>query len=284
MLAKTVTPCEARTVGVDHPNYKAVKTALKEENWAALPDLLDISKSVRQAIVAQKVDNVLQVKDGEVLYNGDSVHNTIVDRIISFVNKNLPFQPLLNSLQRALRNPSKVSLDNYYRFLEHNQMPILEDGCFIAYKRVDNDYLDLYEHRFDNTPGKTVSMPRNQVEDDPTVTCSHGLHVASLAYARDVYSAGKGRLVIVKVDPEHVVSVPTDYNNAKMRVCKYEVLEDFKGEELKQENMIMPVAPVAEDFDDDDEDFDDDDSWVVDEDDEDDYYGDDDEDDDDEDF
>jgi len=28
----------------------------------------------------------------------------------------------------------------------------------------------------------------------------------------------------VKIDPADVVAIPTDYNNAKMRICKYEVL------------------------------------------------------------
>jgi len=33
-------------------------------------------------------------------------------------------------------------------------------------------------------------------------------------------------VVKVLVNPEDVVSIPTDYNDAKMRTCKYVVIEE----------------------------------------------------------
>jgi hypothetical protein len=45
--------------------------------------------------------------------------------------------------------------------------------------------------------------------------------------------------MICKVNPADVVAVPSDYNNAKMRVCKYEVINevDVKDEEIP-ENVV----------------------------------------------
>ena len=47
-------------------------------------------------------------------------------------------------------------------------------------------------------------------------------------------------LVVVKVNPEHVVSVPVDYNNQKLRVCEYTILSELPNEKLEpiQEEMF----------------------------------------------
>jgi hypothetical protein len=63
-------------------------------------------------------------------------------------------------------------------------------------------------------------MDRSKVDDDPNNTCSKGLHVASLPYLQHYPGSVT---VLVKVNPANVVSIPTDYNNSKMRVCEYEV-------------------------------------------------------------
>jgi hypothetical protein len=66
-------------------------------------------------------------------------------------------------------------------------------------------------------------MPRELVNDDPTQTCSAGLHVASIEYAKNF--ASDGVLVVCEVNPEHVVAIPIDYDQQKMRVCEYKVVE-----------------------------------------------------------
>jgi hypothetical protein len=43
------------------------------------------------------------------------------------------------------------------------------------------------------------------------------------------YGSG-GHVLVVKVNPEHVVSVPSDHDCTKVRCCEYEVLSEFKGE------------------------------------------------------
>ena len=65
-----------------------------------------------------------------------------------------------------------------------------------------------------------IKVHRNRVSDDPNTPCHFGLHVGSLEYAQ---SFGE-RVVIVRVDPEHVVCVPYDCTSQKMRVCEYEVV------------------------------------------------------------
>jgi hypothetical protein len=95
--------------------------------------------------------------------------------------------------------------------------------------------MDCASNTFDNSPGKTVTMPRNQVDEDDQRTCSAGLHVCSKSYIGH-FGSGSDRIVSVKVHPRDVVSIPVDYNDAKMRTCGYVVLEDVTdrwGSELR---------------------------------------------------
>ena len=79
-----------------------------------------------------------------------------------------------------------------------------------------------------NAPGEILEVDRNTVDEDDTVTCSRGLHVCSKSYL-DHYGTSKGNKVVrCKVHPKDVVSIPIDYNNAKMRTCGYTVIDEAK--------------------------------------------------------
>jgi hypothetical protein len=49
------------------------------------------------------------------------------------------------------------------------------------------------------------------------------LHFCSQEYLPH-FGGSDSRVVIVKINPRDVVSIPTDYNNAKGRACRYEVI------------------------------------------------------------
>src|SRR6185369_2283184 len=101
---------------------------------------------------------------------------------------------------------------------------LTEDGCFIGYRGVTEDFKDKHTKQFDNSPGAKCSMERTLVDDNPDNTCSSGLHIGGYEYAKDFASGGK--LVLVKVNPKDVVAVPNDYNGQKMRVCAFEVISE----------------------------------------------------------
>jgi hypothetical protein len=116
-------------------------------------------------------------------------------------------------------------------------MPITEDGRFLAYKWVRSNYFDCHTGTFNNSVGKVCKMPRNKVNDDRTQTCSDGLHVCTHAYTK----FGE-RLMVVAVNPRDVVSVPNDYDNAKMRVCEYEVMYEVPADKYEKFDAAMPVV------------------------------------------
>ena len=225
---------ESITVVVGGRPYTASKSnaSFNElKNRIANQDFDGIEKLFNPIVaIASFAKGNLVVSNNQVLYKGQPVHNYVVDKIISFMREGLPHQPLLNFLENLLANPSFRAVKELYGFLEYANLPITEDGCFLAYRKVTNDYKDFYTGKFDNSVGVTVEVPRNEVDEDSNRTCSHGLHFCSQSYLSQ-YHGGDGRVVIVKINPADVVAIPADYNNTKGRCCKYLVFSDCAGYE-----------------------------------------------------
>jgi hypothetical protein len=165
-------------------------------------------------------------KDGQIFHGEDALPAELGDAIMRYVREGTSVEPFLAFWDRLRLNPSMRSVEQLYRFLEHNSgFPLTEDGYFVAYKGVATDYLDCHSGTISNVPGTTVELPRNKISDDPALGCHFGLHVGAYEYAETF----GGRTVAVKVDPMDVVCVPYDCSHQKMRVCKYTVLRDCEG-------------------------------------------------------
>jgi hypothetical protein len=157
-----------------------------------------------------------------------------------------PVEPLVNFMENLMTNPSKRAVTELYGFLEKNSLPITPDGCFLAYKKVRNDFLDIHSGTMDNSVGKIVEMERNEVDDNKDQTCSTGLHFCSQDYLPHFGNGYDSRVVILKINPADVVSIPSDYNNAKGRACKYEVIGEIGNDGDKIDNAFnKPVQSNA---------------------------------------
>jgi len=212
--------------------YEAVLTAIKEgKTEDELLDIVDTAKKVKDFFF----DDDVKVQDGEVLYKGEAVHNTLTERIVTFMKEGLPCLPLVNFLKKLMENPSFRAQNELFDFLNHKSLPITEDGDFLAYKAVKNDFYDKYSGKVLNTVGEFVEVPRSKVDDNREVGCSQGLHAGTLEYVNGYgkFTEDKettDRCLIVKIHPADVVSVPTDCNYQKLRTCKYLVVKEFEGE------------------------------------------------------
>lgn len=125
------------------------------------------------------------------------------------------------------QNPSNRMLTRLYDFIAAKDIEIDEDGMVVCFKKVRSDYKDCHSGTFDNSPGKVVMVERNEVDENESNTCSNGLHVAAQSYLPSYFGA---KIVKVRFNPKDAVSCPPDYNDAKLRVCRYEVLEDVTNE------------------------------------------------------
>ena len=217
---------KAHQVIPDHTNYKLILEALPTATEDELLELVDIEKAV-----ATFSDGQVSIVNGKVMFEGEEVHGSISKRILEFMSKGLPFQPLVKFLENLMENPSMQSQQELYDFLEHENLPITEDGCFLAYKAVNSDFKDKWKGTFDNKVGQVCEMRRAKVDDNRGRGCSAGLHAGALNYVATYGSVDAGdNIVIVKINPEDVVSVPSDCNCEKLRTCKYEVVGLYQGE------------------------------------------------------
>lgn len=218
----TIIDDEGKTFNADstHINFAQAREAIFKGEVERALELINIKRGVERYF-----QGVIRIENGKVMYKELVIDNGLTKRIVECMRDGNDFKHLVNFFENLMLNPSNRAVNELYGFLTHNDIEITEDGHFIAWKRVKSDYKDMYTGKMDNSPGKVVEMPRNMVNENSNQTCSHGLHVAAKSYIPH-YGGGKGAIISCKVHPRDVVSIPTDYNQSKMRCCRYEVLKD----------------------------------------------------------
>ena len=171
-----------------------------------------------------KKHSTKMTKDKNIAIDGEELKadKTLVKKhVMKCITKGVTKKAYHKFLSKLKENPRKYIEEELYAFLESGNFPIADDGDFYAFKKITSDYKDDRTRTMDNRPGKYVKMNRKDVCDNRNETCSTGLHFAAMEYAKS-YSGEK--LVILKINPEDVVSIPNDYNNQKGRCCKYKVI------------------------------------------------------------
>ena len=218
------------TVPTSDPSFVTIKRHLRgpEHDVDTLRDLLDKPKAITQ------LSEGLVSSDGHnIYYMGEAIHNRLTDKLLDLLADGFDVKPWARFMDNLMDNPSYNSRECLYNFLEHFNAPITEDGCFIAFKRVQKDYKDIHTGTMDNTPGNVVRMPRHMVDDNPNNTCSSGLHACADEYLKGFAVGASYRTVAVKINPMDVVAVPADYKFSKMRVCEYYVLGDVDNKQIE---------------------------------------------------
>jgi len=208
-------------VAVGSRAYGAALKAIENDDYDTAIQTID-KMAIIDTVYSNQAD--FYIENGVCYFRDEPLAPGLSRRLIDMARANAPLEPMLRFLRRLSGNPSNRSSTQLLDFLDKNSLPITEDGYFLAYKKITDNWKDCYSGRIDNSVGAVVSMPRNMVDDDPANTCSHGLHVASKAYLQHFYGE---RLILVKIDPADVVAVPLDYENSKMRVCRYVVLKEI---------------------------------------------------------
>lgn len=220
------------TIQRSHPAYARAYKAYKEADAKAFVDCLDGQKAFDNYVGGTNSSSVkVEVRDGQVYCNGEQVHNCISERILTMLNEGIDFAPMVKFLENLMSNPSFNSRKQLYDFLSHKNLPITDDGCFLAYKTIRSDWYDKYSGTIKNSIGSTIKIDRSLVDDNSNSHCSHGLHVGALSYAGPGgwYNSSNDRVIIVKVNPRDAVAVPGDHSFTKLRVCEYSVVCEYKA-------------------------------------------------------
>ena len=227
------------TINKQAPTYKMVLDAVKSKNYKALVDAVNIRQGIANKVSA-KAKGRVSINGNIITYDGIEVTGLISSRIFEVLSAGLGVDPMVRFLENLMENPSRRAVLELFGFIDACRLPITEDGHFLAYKRVRDDYHDVHSGTMDNSVGKILEMPRNAVDEDKDRTCSAGLHFCSYDYLK---SFGGSRIMVLKINPRDVVAIPSDYNNSKGRTCRYEVVDEIPVNEYN-----LPSTPIADGF------------------------------------
>lgn len=209
------------TINRQAETFSMVLNAIKSKNVDKLEEALDIKQKIVNSL--QKV-NGLTIDGNNIKFGEREITGLIASRILESIRLGLDITPMTKFIENLMKNPSKRAVDELFGFMEACELPVTEDGHFLAYKRVRDDYRDVHSGTLDNSVGKVLQMERNLVDEDRHNTCSYGLHFCSYSYLKHF---GGSRIVVLKINPADVVAIPADYNNAKGRTCRYEVVDEL---------------------------------------------------------
>ncbi len=209
------------TIAKTHITYTKVVDAIKAQDWVTVKQIIDPVK----VVLNYGAGNV-SIQGSTMFWKGEPFAGVLASRMIAMLEEGFDISPMVHFMENRMKNPSKRAVDELYGFLEKNNLPLTPDGHFLAYKKVRNNFLDIHSGTMDNSPGTIVEMERNKVDDNKDQTCSTGLHFCGLSYL-DHFGSSDSRVVIVKINPADVVSIPSDYNGAKGRACRYEVIGEM---------------------------------------------------------
>lgn len=269
---------------------KTILELVKKFNTAGSEDeKQDILKEIESAVAPIKyfIDNsegLFMISDNGNIFHKDNeeipVPKALGKTIMTYCENGFPIESLAAFWVKLSKNPDPVSREQFYAWLEKNEITVNDDGDAILYKAVrkyqhtgkvvhfgqpgwtidsqgvlldvngdpvtevvlrndvcDVEYVDIHSGTFNNTPGMKVTMPRELCDSAVYRHCSTGLHCSTLSYAQSFGNLGDV-VILVKVNPANVVSVPND-NFEKIRVCEYDVLGVYEvipdyGKEKKE--------------------------------------------------
>lgn len=245
------TPARPYTILSSAPLFLTALEALKAGDEAKLSRALEVKKALLE-------NDKFKLYDDAIFFDGVQLGHKMFDRIAAVFKTGLDITPIVKFLERVHANPSQTARDELYLFLEHNNLPITDDGHFLAYKVINADYTDCHTGKMDNSVGATVRLDRDKCDPYRDNVCAPGLHFCSRSYIGTMWRSSGRRLVVLKIDPANVVSIPSDYNNSKGRACEYLILEEIGENDHLPDNFKPSVTDynpaTAEDESEEDED------------------------------
>lgn len=214
-----------RSLPSTHPGFQAATQLLRSgvknmSDLDALRELLDIP-----LFIAKVTHGLLQCSDSMVLWDGQPLHTYATGKLLAMLAAGADVMPLVRFIERSMQNPLATAREELYQWMEIGGMPLMPDGRFAAFKRVNDDYSSTRTSAKGevvmNRVGDKPQMPRHEVNPNRRETCAQGLHFCSYAYLP--HFPGK-RVMILAVDPADVVAIPEDYGITKGRAWTYEVV------------------------------------------------------------
>lgn len=239
------------TIPGAHARFDRLVTYLRQTpdpDADAVREMTDLGLSTAAAL--RQLSDRVTYASGTIRYDGEPLDDALSRHLVTLIKAEDPsYGRFVAFLELLATNPSRRSRKHLFSWLTDRELTIAPDGTFIAYKGVRADEqnhsvhsgraaVDGVEHigPIPNRVGSVITMPRSSVATDKHIGCSTGLHVGTWEYA----SRFGDRTLIVAVNPRDVVSVPADHSYAKLRCCRYVVLD------LIREPLTTPTYDPAD--------------------------------------
>tara|TARA_R100000656_G_scaffold104176_2_gene76310 strand:+ start:30444 stop:31631 length:1188 start_codon:yes stop_codon:yes gene_type:complete len=251
---------EVFEIGNDHPKFNDILDVIRnapenetaEQNFDRAELLLSLVKQDSANAFTNQLEELgiedITVENGQVLVRGEPMHTHLTDRILELQKARLPFEFLLKFWVNLSANPDEHPRQNLFKFLDSCRFPLTDDGCFLGYKfgkyNDEGQIVDWYSGTTVLEPGAKVPMKREDVVADPKEPCAPGLHIGTLNYAKGI--GANNPMVVVKVNPKDVVSIPNEYRFQKLRSCYYEVVNVFRGTVKTSKQFVRPAYKEEE--------------------------------------
>jgi hypothetical protein len=218
---------EFNTVDKSAHNYEALRDELQKPEDQRDIALIKNLISTKKMIEAFSYGRVEITEDERVLFDGQQITNYLALRMLQILDEGFDVTPFAKFMERVYANPQEYTRDELYEWLEAADLPIMSDGRFIAFKKVQKDYKDCHSKMFDNSVGQVLVMDRKSCDPNRNNDCSTGFHFCSAGYL----SHFRGdRVMVLAIDPADVTAIPKDYQRTKGRTCRYEVIGELDSQ------------------------------------------------------
>lgn len=248
---------QVHTVQRSAANANALIDELAKGESADL-EVIKAMASVKNYIVYLSQGRI-SLTDAGIQFMGELVNSYMTERIMRHHAEGVDVAPMLAFMDRVMNHPILGIQQDIYKWCEKGDMPFTAEGHIIAYKKVREDYRS-YHSSPDGTHlhhpiGGYVEMERSAVDPRRDNTCSTGLHFCSYDYLNAYQGANTGRILILSIDPQDVIAIPTDYNQTKGRACRYRIIGEldhdqaqrfFRGKLVVDQFQTYKAEPKAE--------------------------------------
>ncbi|RWB08833.1 MAG: hypothetical protein EOQ39_18515 [Mesorhizobium sp.] len=212
-----------------HPNFGKVYDMLGTDDCDETELIKLVSQREALKVIVETYGDVSVGLDS-ILYRDRVVNSYLTKSMLAIMGMGKDIGPWARFMDKLYLNPSKTAVDELFLWLEKANMPITTEGNFLAYKKVKDDYTSFHLNAdgssVDNRVGASPSMPRYEVDDNRDSLCSTGLHFCSWHYLPK-YKGGRGKVIIVEVNPADVVAITADFQNSKGRAWTYRVVGEI---------------------------------------------------------
>jgi hypothetical protein len=223
---------KCHTITRDNPNYSTIVNIIKTD-----PDNIQQALSLlKKNIVEHLGERGLRIdfNNYDAFFNGTLIRNQpALSEIYKYKLNSQDSTHIQLFLEKLLQNPIYDTISDLFNFVKSNNMPITADGDFLAYKVVNWAYTSA--NNTANNIGELIQpvMSWENVDSDRNNTCSRGYHFCSWEYITSYFGdleqikRKKQRILVVKVNPNQVAAIPTDYNESKGRAITYMIHSEY---------------------------------------------------------